>query len=36
MVTPQTAQDIVEGVAVGVVVGLLTLGLFWLLWVVLV
>ncbi len=36
MVRPQTARDIVEGVAVGVVVGLLILGLFWLLWVVLV
>lgn len=33
---PQTAQDIVEGVAVGVVVGLLILGLFWLFQVVLV
>lgn len=34
--TPQTAQDVIEGVAIGVLVGLIVLGLMWLLQVVLV
>ena len=31
MVRPQTARDVIEGVAIGILVGLLVLGLFWLL-----
>jgi len=31
MVRPQTARDVTKGVAIGVLVGLLVLGLFWLL-----
>ena len=36
MVRPQTAQDVIEGVVIGVLVGLIMLGMFWLLRVVLV
>lgn len=36
MVRPQTVQDVIEGVVIGVLVGLIMLGMFWLLRVVLV